>query len=302
MMRRQQREKVLNQRYFFISLGFHVGVLLLLILGFDVTTPMAVIENTNQHDVISAVVLGDTAKSKIIHDQPTTPPPPPPPPPVAKQEPQPAPPKPEVTPAPDKDVIALNIAKKMLQDAQKTLEKKMLQEKKLAEKKLAEKKLREEMEKNLMKEMLAQSKQQKKIKQKELEKNFQKTLRESAEKSLRQQLLNEEIKLKGTQSRLSQGVVDKYKALIVQAISENWVVPVGADKKRSSVLLIRVAPGGMVMDVQVTKSSGDPSLDSSARAAVMKSSPLPVPSDSDAFEAFRQFELKVKPENIIDAA
>lgn len=301
MMRRQQRERVINQRCFYLSLGFHVGVLLLLVLGFDVTSPMVVIENTNQHDVISAVVLGDTAKSNIIHDQPTTPPPPPPP--VVKQEIPPAPPavvKPQ--PQPDKDVIALEAAKTMLQEAQKALEKKMLQEKKVAEKKLAEKKLREEIEKNLMKDILTQSKQQKKIKQKEFEKNFQKILRESAEKSLRQQLLNEEIKLKGTQSRLSQGVVDKYKALIVQAISENWVVPVGADKKRSSVLLIRVAPGGMVMDVQVSKSSGDRSLDSSARAAVMKSSPLPVPTDPDAFEAFRQFELKVKPENIIDAA
>src|SRR5690242_6439947 len=124
MMRRQQREKAVNQRCFYLSLGFHVGVLLLLVLGFDVTSPMVVIENTNQHDVISAVVLGDTAKSKIIHYQPTTPPPPPPP--VVKQEPQPAPPKPVVKPQPqpDKDTIALEAAKKMLQEAQKALEKK----------------------------------------------------------------------------------------------------------------------------------------------------------------------------------
>ena len=45
--------------------------------------------------------------------------------------------------------------------------------------------------------------------------------------------------------------------------------------------------------------SGDPALDSSARVAVMKASPLPVPSNSDDFEPFRQFILKVKPENVV---
>ncbi len=170
----------------------------------------------------------------------------------------------------------------------------------LQEKKLAEKKLREMAEKNLMADILKQSKKQQKIRQKQIESKFQKTLREQAEKSLRQQLLDEEIKLKGTQTRLAQGVVDKYKALIIQNISEHWIVPVQADKTRYSVLLIRVAPGGAVLDVQITKSSGDPALDSSAKVAVLKSSPLPVPSDPEAFEPFRQFVLKVKPENIID--
>jgi colicin import membrane protein len=41
-------------------------------------------------------------------------------------------------------------------------------------------------------------------------------------------------------------------------------------------------------------------LDRSARAAVFKASPLPVPKEPDAFEAFRQFILKVKPELISD--
>lgn len=262
-------------------------------MGLDLTSPMPVIENTNQHDVISAVVLGDSPNSKIIHDEPATPPPLPT---IAKEapKPQPAPPpKAVIPPQPDKDVIALEAAKKKL------VEKKLV-EKKLAEKKLAEKKLQEQMAKSLMADILTQTKKQKKIKQKELESTFQKTLREQAEKSLRQQLLNEEIKLKGTQTRMAQGVVDKYKALIIQAISEHWMVPTQADKKLYSVLLIRLAPGGMVMDVQVTKSSGDPSLDSSARLAVLKSSPLPVPPDPSAFEAFRQFELKVKPENVME--
>jgi colicin import membrane protein len=116
---------------------------------------------------------------------------------------------------------------------------------------------------------------------------------------LRQPLFNEDIKLKGAQSKQASGEVNKYKALILQAISEHWIIPTQSDKRLFCELMIRVAPGGLVLDVQITKSSGDPALDSSARAAVLKSSPLPVPSEPAAFNAFRQFALKVKPENIL---
>jgi colicin import membrane protein len=94
-------------------------------------------------------------------------------------------------------------------------------------------------------------------------------------------------------------VINKYKALILQAISEHWIIPTQVNKKLSCELMIRLAPSGNVLDVQVTKTSGDPSLDSSARAAVLKASPLPVPSKGSEFEPFRQFVLKVKPENIL---
>ena len=102
-------------------------------------------------------------------------------------------------------------------------------------------------------------------------------------------------------SQQLQGVVDKYKALILQAISRQWLVPGGIDKEISCQLLIRLAPGGVVLDVQLVKSSGSSALDRSARDAVFKASPLPVPAESDVFESFRQFVLKVKPENVFTA-
>ncbi len=157
----------------------------------------------------------------------------------------------------------------------------------------------ETLAKNLLNDINKTKKQQKKINDKKLQAAFKKHIKEQAEKSLRQQLFDEKIKLEATKSRESQGEVNKYKALILQAISERWIVPPQANKKLYCELMIRLAPGGMVLDVQVTKSSGDVSLDHSARAAVLKASPLPVPSDPDAFSAFRQFVLKVKPENVI---
>lgn len=280
-----------NNKYVYISFTLHVVMVLVLVMSVNFSTPLSVFENTNKQDVISAVILGDTAKSKILPQQIT------PPPAIKQVKNEPPKEQPKTIPKPaeakikdvikpielEKDVIAL---------------KKEIDKKKKLEKKLAEKKQRELLEKALLADIKMNTKQ-KKVKPKELTNKFEKLLKEQAEKSLRQQLLNEEFKLKGTQSRQAQGEVNKYKALIIQAISEHWIIPTQADKSLYSELMIRVAPGGVVLDVQVTKSSGDPSLDSSARAAVLKSSPLPVPSDPSAFEAFRQFVLKVKPENVL---
>lgn len=276
-----------DKKFFLTSIVFHIGVILVLILGFDISSTLPVFENTNKNDVISAVILGDTAKSKILPKQPASKPRQ-----VVQRQVKPLP-KPKVEPDPQpvkpvevkKDVIALKKA-----DDKKKL---------AAQKALEAVKQRNLFARDLLADIKKQSDKQKKIKQKQLQAQFQKTLREQSEQSLRQQLLNEEIKLQSTQSRQSQGEVNKYKALILQAISDHWVIPTQANRKLFSELMIRLAPGGMVLDVQITKSSGDPSLDSSARAAVLKASPLPVPSDPNAFEAFRQFVLKVKPENVL---
>ncbi len=66
--------------------------------------------------------------------------------------------------------------------------------------------------------------------------------------------------------------------------------------------MIRLAPGGLVLDAQVTKSSGDQALDSSARAAVFKASPLPVPKKLTEFEAFRQFVIKFTPKDVLTSS
>lgn len=275
-----------NRKFFWVSISCHLIILLVLVLGFDFTTPLPVIENTNKNDVISAVVLGDTEKSKILPQKLSTPTPPPPS--MTKKEPTPKP-KVQAEKLPQeqikKEVIAL---------------KKMTDKKKIAQQKMSQtKKQKELLAKDLLADVEKVKDEQKKVKQKKLKNQFEKTLHEQAEKSLRQQLLNEEIKLQGTQNRQAQGEVNKYKALILQAISEHWIIPTQANKSLYCELMIRLAPGGTVLDVQITKTSGDPSLDSSARAAVMKASPLPVPNDSAAFDSFREFVLKVKPENIL---
>ncbi len=270
-----------HNKYLIFSLIFHGVVLLVLIVGFDFVSPLPVIENTNKNDVISAVILGDTPKSKILPKQQ-----------LAAQLKMPPPinlPKPVALKLQQAEVKKDEIAIKKAEDKKKKAEKKLLEA-------IKQPNL---FAKDLLADIKKQNDKQKKIKAKQLQSQFQKTLREQAEQSLRQQLLNEEIKLQSNQSRQSQGEINKYKALILQAISEHWIIPTQANKSLYCELMIRLAPGGMVLDVQVTKTSGDPSLDKSARAAVLKASPLPVPPNLNDFEAFRQFILKVKPENIL---
>ncbi|STY29219.1 TolA colicin import membrane protein [Legionella wadsworthii] len=99
------------------------------------------------------------------------------------------------------------------------------------------------------------------------------------------------------QARIA-GEVDKYKALIVNAIGRNWILPENIDSSLSSQFRIRLAPDGMVLEVSLTRSSGDPLLDRSAQTAIYKASPLPVPKDAETFNLFRDISLTVRPEQV----
>ena len=146
-------------------------------------------------------------------------------------------------------------------------------------------------------EALAQKKvlilrKQQKIKQRQLT---------SKQQQLQQQLLQQEIQreqaqvAKARQTAQNQWVLDQYKAQIIQAIQQQWIVPINANKSLSCILLIRLTSGGVVLSVTTLQSSGDYMLDRSARVAVFKASPLPVPQDSALFSRFRELHLTVRP-------
>lgn len=261
--------------FFAIAALLHVIVLIMLIISYEFNAPLTVFENTNQRDVISAVVLGDTPKSKILPENP-------PPQIVPKKIAEPAPAKPAIQKEvpQKKDVVALKppVKKKIIKTS----------------------KAEDEIAKALLADIIKHKEKQKKLSAKAMKAQYEKNLKKQAEKTLRQQLLNEEIKLQGQLNRKSQGVVNKYSALIKQAISSHWIVPAGVNKRLHCKLNIRIAPGGMVLDVQVAQSSGDMALDHSARAAVFNASPLPVPSDPKLFDQFRTFNMDVSPKDILN--
>ncbi|OGT06944.1 MAG: protein TolA [Gammaproteobacteria bacterium GWF2_41_13] len=119
------------------------------------------------------------------------------------------------------------------------------------------------------------------------------------EQSLQSQIAAEEQKVAGVQSQETQSEIDKYKTLVLNAIGQQWIMPSNTNKNLSLQLLIHVAPGGTVLDVQVTQSSGDAVLDRSVLTALSKASPLPVPSDPALFDQFRELHLTVRPEGLL---
>ena len=274
------------------SAGFHVVVLILLICSYEFSAPMLVVSN-NDPKVVNAIALKDSPliapPTKVVEDKP-----------VAKPVlPQPEPPKPlpetvaATKPAASAEPAIQAPAEKKL--ALSNEHKKPLPDK--PQKTLAKKELSKQLLADLEDELAKQSK----AKQKKLKNKFSQALKAQSEKAL-DQLMKEQSHTAAASERSQhmQGIIDKYKAQIIQAIGQQWVVPSHVNKRLYCELLIHLAPGGVVLDVQVTKSSGDLSLDRSARSAVFKASPLPVPDDIYSFEPFRQFVLKVKPENVLE--
>lgn len=89
------------------------------------------------------------------------------------------------------------------------------------------------------------------------------------------------------------GVVDEYKALLVQAIERNWIRPPSARAGLQCTLYVTQAPGGTVLGVDFGDCNGDQAVRESVANAVYRSSPLPAPRDPRAFE--RKLVMVFKP-------
>ncbi|EKD53881.1 MAG: TolA colicin import membrane protein [uncultured bacterium] len=261
-----QSSQARYSKSFFFSILLHGMALFALIVSFDFNSAMPVLENSAKNtEIINARVVNTLPLPLKI---------------------SPLPDKPLVTPAAVKPLLLQPAKEKSIAILNK---KQKQQQNKIAE--------------QLLSDIKKETNQRKKItKQKAIAAAFEKEMKQLSARSLQQQTQQEKKHLSGARVQEVRGEVNKYKALILQTISQNWLIPKTVDKSLRTELLIRVAPGGMILTVEILKSSGDDILDRSARTAVLKSSPLPVPSDPDAFEIFRQFVLKVKPENILNSS
>lgn len=116
---------------------------------------------------------------------------------------------------------------------------------------------------------------------------------------LQQQMANEQQQLAEAQRQQQmQGVINIYRAKILMAIANQWIIPDGADRTLSCVFTIDLRPDGAVTKVQMVQSSGNAALDQAAKTAIFKASPLPVPQDPTVFNPFRHFTLKMTPKDI----
>jgi colicin import membrane protein len=110
----------------------------------------------------------------------------------------------------------------------------------------------------------------------------------------------------GSSSRSSSGgsgisplIIQTYANQVHRKISHNWTIPPGVplDAGLSTSLVFKVEGNGKVIDVRITKSSGNSVFDNYCRQAIIKSSPLPSPPDELAEEAKRSgIEITFRPD------
>jgi len=124
--------------------------------------------------------------------------------------------------------------------------------------------------------------------------NLAKQQKALQDKLFKQQLAAERQLLAKQHAEQMRGVINKYRAIVLHAIELNWHFP----KQNDNIFcqyLVRLAPGGEVLSLDLVKSSGSSALDRLAKVAILKSSPLPVPKDPALFDQFRQFRIKMAP-------
>jgi colicin import membrane protein len=91
--------------------------------------------------------------------------------------------------------------------------------------------------------------------------------------------------------------IDGYVNAIKQKIRGRANVPDTVTGNPEVQVRIRVLPGGEVLDIAITKRSGNPTYDSAIERGIRSASPLPVPSaDSELFPQFRDLTLNIRHE------
>ena len=113
-----------------------------------------------------------------------------------------------------------------------------------------------------------------------------------AQELLQQQLAAEEAEReRAARLTVAQSKAAEYMARIGNRISSKWRRPQSSPKDAFAVVRVRVTPTGRILSVSVVRSSGDPLFDKSVEDAVYLAEPLPMPTDPDAAELLREFNI-----------
>jgi colicin import membrane protein len=190
-------------------------------------------------------------------------------------------------------------AEKQLQQQAEQAKKQRQQE----EKRLQDLKRQQQTQQQKLNKELAELKRQQQQEQQQLQQLQQQQTQAKRQQQQEQQRLAELTAEREAEQQIQQARVasqmDRYKQLILQAISQHWILPDQVDRTLSARFEIRLAPDGKVLAVTLLSSSQDPVLDRSAQTAIYNASPLPVPGDPEIFNHFQVFHLTVRPEEIL---
>ncbi len=225
--------------------------------------------------------LPPSPKSKAVEPEPPKPEPEPPKPEPPKPEPaKPEPPKPEVKPEPPKPDPA--VVEKIERQKREKLE--------MEKREKLEKEKREKLERKKREEEEAKKKREKEeVAKKKAEDDRKRREEERAKRDA------EKAREEAAQVRKKEA--DAYVDRIRAKIRARANVPDTVVGNPDVTFLVRVLPGGEVLDVTVTKKSGNPTYDSAIERGIRSASPLPVPpASSELFPQFRELNLNIRHE------
>ena len=189
--------------------------------------------------------------------------------PEPEPEPQPAPP-----PVDDASVKAEQEAlrRKEVEDARVAEERRVVAEREAAQRREAEARQKAERE--------TAERERKERERVEREKQAAERARVQRESELNAQIQAEE---RVAAARAS-GAMAQYIGQITGRIERAWIRPSSARPGLECEVRVTQAPGGTVTAVQVTRCNGDEAVRQSIETAVLRASPLPLPSDPALFE------------------
>ncbi len=263
------------------GLAFAVHVLLLIMLVFGVSW---------QHKQVDNAVVVD-----LWRDLPAAAPPKVEPPPVAKPEPPPPAPKVEVKPPPRPEPAPKSLPKpEPVPKPDIALKEKLEKERKLKEQQEAEaKKLAAELEKKKRAEADALKKKQ----ATETEVLKKKQAADAAAKSLAAEEQKARDALAAQQAAAAQNEIDKYMSGIRNKVKPLVRVPPGVQGNPKAEVEVEVTllPGGDVLDVRISKSSGNAAYDAAVESAIRKAQPLVVPTGEPFQRYFRRLTMAFRP-------
>jgi len=107
------------------------------------------------------------------------------------------------------------------------------------------------------------------------------------ETDLQQSLAVEERRSKALRS----GELAKYKAAVSQKVERNWIRPAVLPANLDCLVAVEQLPTGDVVRAEVMSCNGDDSVRRSIESAVLRASPLPLPSDRALWERTGEFHF-----------
>jgi colicin import membrane protein len=116
--------------------------------------------------------------------------------------------------------------------------------------------------------------------------------RDEQERQRQQQVAQMQAEARAAAAAAQQKEFNEWIDRIRARIRSRANVPDSVTGKPEAQFLIRILPGGEVLDVTLRKSSGNPAYDNAIERAIRSASPLPVPPpNSELFPRFRELNL-----------